>query len=418
MREVVVVGASLAGLRAVESLRTSGFDGSITIIGDERHHPYDRPPLSKRLLAGDWEADRIALRRPDDVAALDVTWRLDSRAVGLDIPGRRVLFADGSAERFEGAILATGSRPNKLPGQDEVPGVVVLRSLDDALDLRERISGGGRRVVVIGAGFIGLEVAATARTLGNEVLVLEGAPAPLIRGLGAQMGAAIAAVHADHGVEVRCGVAIEALQPGAVLIDGGWHEPADVVVVGIGVTPATEWLADSGLEIRDGVVCGPDLNVGAPLIYAAGDIVRWYNALFEEEMRVEHWTNAAEQGALAATNLLAEATGQRTTPYAPVPFFWSEQYDRRVQFLGRASADDDVRIVSGSVAARQFVALYGSRGRLRGVLGLNAPRQVMPFRALLLDRISWDEALRRFAAQLLYERSTGMRVARTSLWRV
>ncbi len=400
MRDVVVVGASLAGLRAVESLRTSGFDGSITIVGDERHHPYDRPPLSKRLLAGDWEADRIALRRPDDVAALDVTWRLDSKAVGLDIPGRRVLFADGSAERFEGAILATGSRPNKLPGQDEVPGVVVLRSLDDALDLRERISGGGRRVVVIGAGFIGLEVAATARTLGNEVLVLEGAPAPLIRGLGAQMGAAIAAVHADHGVEVRCGVTIEALQPGAVLIDGGWHEPADVVVVGIGVTPATEWLADSGLEIRDGVVCGPDLNVGAPLIYAAGDIVRWYNTLFEEEMRVEHWTNAAEQGALAATNLLAEATGQRTTPYAPVPFFWSEQYDRRVQFLGRASADDDVRIVSGSVAARQFVALYGSRGRLRGVLGLNAPRQVMPFRALLLDRISWDEALA-FAASLV-----------------
>jgi NADPH-dependent 2,4-dienoyl-CoA reductase/sulfur reductase-like enzyme len=393
MREVVVVGASLAGLRAVESLRTSGFDGSITIIGDERHHPYDRPPLSKRLLAGDWEADRIALRKPDDVAALDVTWRLDSTAVGLDIPGRQVLMADGSPERFEGAILATGSRPKKLPGQDDVPGVVVLRSLDDALDLRQRIAGGGRRVVVIGAGFIGLEVAATARTLGNEVLVLEGAQAPLIRGLGAQMGAAIAAVHADHGVEVRTGVTIEALQPGAVLIDGGWHEPADVVVVGIGVTPATEWLADSGLEIRDGLVCAADLNVGAPLVYAAGDMVRWYNTLFEEEMRVEHWTNAAEQGALAATNLLAEATGQRTAPYAPVPFFWSEQYDRRVQFLGRASADDDVRIVSGSVAARQFVALYGNRGRLRGVLGLNAPRQVMPFRTLLLERVSWDDAL-------------------------
>jgi NADPH-dependent 2,4-dienoyl-CoA reductase/sulfur reductase-like enzyme len=178
-----------------------------------------------------------------------------------------------------------------------------------------------------------------------------------------------------------------------VLIDGGWHEPADVVVVGIGVTPTTDWLADSGLEIRDGVVCGPDLNTGVPLLYAAGDIVRWYNPLFEEEMRVEHWTNAAEQGALAAANLLAEATGQRTAPYAAVPFFWSDQYDRRIQFLGRASGDDEVQVVVGSVAARQFVALYGNRGRLHGVLGLNSPRQVMPFRSLLLERISWDDAL-------------------------
>jgi NADPH-dependent 2,4-dienoyl-CoA reductase/sulfur reductase-like enzyme len=165
------------------------------------------------------------------------------------------------------------------------------------------------------------------------------------------------------------------------------------VVVGIGVTPATDWLASSGLTLRDGVVCGSDLNTGVPLVYAAGDIVRWYNPLFDEEMRVEHWTNAAEQGALAATNLLAEATGQRTAPYAPVPFFWSDQYDRRIQFLGRASGDDEVQVVSGSVAARQFVALYGSGGRLRGVLGLNAPKQVMPFRSLLLDRITWDDAL-------------------------
>ena len=393
MRDVVVVGASLAGLRAAESLRTAGFDGSITVIGDERHMPYDRPPLSKRLLAGDWEVDRIALRKPDDIASLDVNWRLSTRAVALDVAQRRVELAGGEHVRFEGAILATGSRPRTLPAQEGLPDVVVLRSVDEALDLRERIAGGGKRVVVVGAGFIGLEVAATARKLGNEVLVLEGASAPLIRGLGAAMGAAIAAVHGDHGVEVRCGVTIEGLQPGAVLIDGGWHEPADVVVVGIGVTPTTDWLASSGLTLRDGVVCGSDLNTGVPLVYAAGDIVRWYNPLFDEEMRVEHWTNAAEQGALAATNLLAEATGQRTAPYAPVPFFWSDQYDRRIQFLGRASGDDEVQVVSGSVAARQFVALYGSGGRLRGVLGLNAPKQVMPFRSLLLDRITWEDAL-------------------------
>jgi len=393
MRDVVVVGASLAGLRAAESLRTAGFDGSITVIGDERHMPYDRPPLSKRLLAGDWEVDRISLRKPEDIASLDVDWRLSTRAVALDVAQRRVELAGGEHVRFEGAILATGSRPRTLPAQEGLPDVLLLRSVDEALDLRERIAGGGKRVVVVGAGFIGLEVAATARKLGNEVLVLEGASAPLIRGLGAAMGAAIAAVHGDHGVEVRCGVTIEGLQPGAVLIDGGWHEPADVVVVGIGVTPATDWLTSSGLTLRDGVVCGSDLNTGVPLVYAAGDIVRWYNPLFDEEMRVEHWTNAAEQGALAATNLLAEATGQRTAPYAPVPFFWSDQYDRRIQFLGRASGDDEVQVVSGSVAARQFVALYGSGGRLRGVLGLNAPKQVMPFRSLLLDRITWEDAL-------------------------
>jgi len=162
MRDVVVVGASLAGLRAAESLRTAGFDGSITVVGEEPHHPYDRPPLSKRLLAGDWEVDRIALRNPDDMASLDIDWRFGTRAVGLDIAERHVRLADGTAVAFEGAVLATGSRPRTLPGQEGLADVVVLRSLDDSLDLRARIAGGGKRVVVIGAGFIGLEVAATA----------------------------------------------------------------------------------------------------------------------------------------------------------------------------------------------------------------------------------------------------------------
>ena len=164
------------------------------------------------------------------------------------------------------------------------------------------------------------------------------------------MGNAVAAVHADHGVEVRCGVVIEGFAPGAVLIDGGWHEPADVVVVGIGVTPATEWLEGIGPHhLATASSADPDLSTGVPLVYAAGDIVRWHNSLFDEEMRVEHWTNAAEQGAAAATNLLAESLGQRTTPYAPVPFFWSDQYDHRIQFLGRGHADDEVRVVAGSV---------------------------------------------------------------------
>jgi NADPH-dependent 2,4-dienoyl-CoA reductase/sulfur reductase-like enzyme len=393
LREVVVVGASLAGLRAVETLRTAGYTGRITVIGDEMHAPYDRPPLSKRLLAGDWEPERILLRKADDLASLDVSWRFGVAATRLDPAARTIALADGSSIAFDGAIIATGSRARTLAGQEAVPDVVVLRTLDDALALRARIAGGNRRVVVVGAGFIGLEVAATARRLGNEVLVLEAAPSPLMRGLGTQMGRAVAAVHADHGVEVRCGVVIEGLAPGAVLIDGGWHESADVIVVGVGVTPATDWLEGSGLTISDGIVCHPDLNVGSPLVYAAGDVVRWHNALFGEDMRVEHWTNAAEQGAAAASNLLAESLGQRTTPYAPVPFFWSEQYDRRIQFLGRAHPHHDVRVVHGSIEARQFVALYGDGERLRAVLGMNSPRQVMPFRDLLMEQTTWADGL-------------------------
>ncbi len=393
IRNVVVVGGSLAGLRAVETLRTGGFDGTVTVIGDEPHFPYDRPPLSKRLLSGEWEPDRVALRKPDDMGTLDANWQPGVAATGVDLERRSVALADGSTVAFDGLIVATGATARTLTEQDRFDHVVALRTLDDALALRDRLLGGDKRVVIVGAGFIGLEVAATARQLGNEVVVLEGGPAPLIRGLGAEMGAAVSTVHADHGVDVRCNVQVEGFGTGAVLIDGGWHEPADVVVVGVGVAPATGWLEGSGLELRDGLVCGPDLNAGHPLVYGAGDVVRWYNPLFDEEMRVEHWTNAAEQGALAASNLISEAAGQPRVDYAPVPFFWSEQYDHRIQFLGHASGDDDVQIVAGSVESRQFAALYGRAGRLRGVLGLNMPRAVMPFRKHLLEGVGFADAV-------------------------
>ena len=392
MDRIVIVGASLAGLRAAETLRSAGYGGSVTLVGAEPHHPYDRPPLSKRLLSGEWEPDRIMLRKPADTSALEVEWRLGVGAAALDLDGRTVTLVDGTSLAFDGLVVATGAAPRTLPGQERHGGAVVLRTLDDALALRASIVDGGRRVVVIGAGFIGLEVAATARRLGNDVVVLEGGPAPLMRGLGAGMGAAVSACHADHGVEIRCGVSVSGFAPGEVLTDTG-PVPADVVVVGVGVAPATAWLDGSGLEVSDGVVCGPDLNAGRPLVYAAGDVARWRNPLFDEMMRVEHWTNAAEQGAAAASNLLAEAAGAPTQPYAPVPFFWSEQYDRRIQFLGRASADDEVRIVAGSVADRSFAALYGREGRLRGVLGLNRPRHVMPFQNHLAARVGWDDAI-------------------------
>ena len=393
MEHVVVVGASLAGLRAAEGLRGAGFEGRITMIGGETHHPYDRPPLSKRLLSGEWEPDRIALRKPDQIDGLGLTWRTGARAIGLDVESRSVLVGDGTNVDFDGLVIATGADPRTLPGQHAHDSAHVLRTLDDSLALRAQLDGGGKRVVVIGAGFIGLEVAATARGLGNEVTVLEGAPAPLVRGLGAEMGAAVAAVHADHGVEIRCGAAVANIAGRHVELADGSTIDADVLVVGIGVSPSVDWLDGSGLTLHDGVVCGPDLGVGHDGMFAAGDVARWHNPLFDEAMRVEHWTNAAEQGAHVGANLIAWRDGEPTRAYEPVPFFWSEQYDRRIQFLGRPAGDDEVRLVAGSVEDRQFAALYGSGGRLRGVLGLNMPRLVMPFRQHLAQRISFDEAL-------------------------
>ena len=399
LERVVVVGASLAGLRAAETLRQHDVATSIVVVGDEVHRPYDRPPLSKKLLSGEWEPDRIHLRQPDVFDDLDVEWRLGAAATALDVQRRVLTLADGSVLAFDGLVIATGAHPRRLADQDAFDHVHELRTLDDALGLRSEIVGGGRRVVVIGAGFIGLEAAATAKALGNDVVVLEGAAAPLIRGLGTEMGEAIAELHRAHGVEVRCGVFIEGLTADGVRLVGGEIVPADAIVVGIGVTPNTHWLEGSGLRLRDGVVCDANLNAldvsGAvvPGVFAAGDVARWPNGLFDEEMRVEHWTNAAEQGAHVATNLRRLATGEPFEPYEPLPFFWSDQFEHRIQFLGRAAPDDEVQVVAGSVADAKFLALYGRDGRLHGALGVNAPRWVMPTRKLFLERASWDEAV-------------------------
>ncbi len=410
LERVVIVGASLAGLRAAETLRQRAFAGDVVVVGAESHRPYDRPPLSKKLLSGEWDPDRIHLRQPESFDELDVRWELGVAAERLDLADRTLVLADGRSLEFDGMIIATGAAPKHIGDHGPYPHVHVLRSLDDALAVRARLAGGGRRVVVIGAGFIGLEVAATAVQLGNDVVVLEGAPAPLIRGLGAEMGAAIGLMHTARGVDLRCGVAVEGFTDDGVLtrpMDDSAAEgelvPADLVVVGVGVTPSTGWLEGSGIELRDGIVCDEHLRVRlAPTgsgintidtLFAAGDVVRWPNVLLGHEMRVEHWTNAAEQGAHAASNLCAVAAGEPLVPYAPVPFFWSDQFEHRIQFLGHAMPDDEVRIVAGSIEEGKFLALYGGGGRLHGALGVNAPRWVMPTRRLLLEAMPWEEAL-------------------------
>jgi NADPH-dependent 2,4-dienoyl-CoA reductase/sulfur reductase-like enzyme len=399
---VVIVGASLAGLRAAETLRTEGFEGAIVVVGAESHLPYDRPPLSKKLLSGEWEAERIVLRKPDAYDDLRFDFRLGRRATALDLTKRVVTLDDASTIAFDGLVIATGASCRRLPNQPDLTNVFTLRTLDDALHLRTALQHGSPKVAVIGAGFIGAEVAATAKTLGCEVTIVEALPVPLVRALGPSMGSACAEIHRDHDVSVRLGVGVLHLEgtrsvEGVRLADGSLVD-ADVVVVGIGVVPVTDWLEGSGLELRDGVVCDEFLSCGAPGVYAAGDLVRWPNALYGEEMRVEHWSNASEQGGIAAKNLLAERRGADRTAYAPVPFFWSDQYDRRIQFLGRASADDSVEVVTGSIADRSFVALYHRDGRFRGVLGMNQPKAVMGYRKLLEAAAGIDEALERARA--------------------
>ena len=391
MNDIVIAGASLAGARAAETLREEGFGGSIRILGEEDRPPYDRPPLSKQVLAGEWDADRATIPVPVD--DLDVEWLLGRRASSLDVADRRIGLDGGDALDFDGLVIATGARPRRLPGTEGLAGVHVVRTLDDSLGLRADLDAAPDRVVVIGAGFIGAEVAATCRGLGLAVTMIEAMPVPLVRALGEEMGAACAEIHRDHGVDLRLGVGVAGLRGDqrveAVELADGTVVPADVVVVGIGVVPNTEWLEGSGLTIADGVVCD-ETCLAAPGIVAAGDVARWPNPRFGVDMRVEHWDNALDQGAAAARRLLA---GDDGVPYAPVPWFWSDQYDRKIQLVGRPAPDDEVRVVVGSVEERRFVALYGRAGRLVGVLGMNRPRHVMQFRMKIEDGITWDDAL-------------------------
>jgi 3-phenylpropionate/trans-cinnamate dioxygenase ferredoxin reductase subunit len=397
MERIVIAGASLAGVRAAEELRTQGFDGTITIVGEEARQPYDRPPLSKQVLAGEWDEERIALRTAagplDD---LDIEWCLGTRATGLDLAAREVQLGGGDRVRFDGLVIATGASPRRLPGTDHLEGVQTLRSLDDSLAVRAAIGDGLERLAVVGFGFIGAEVAATCRSRGVEVTIIEALPVPLERGLGSTMGAVCADLHRDHGVDVRLGVGVMGIDAGSddrverVRLSDGSAVETDLVVVGIGVAPNTDWLEGSGLELDNGVVCDAT-TLAAPGVVAAGDVARWYNARFDEVMRVEHWDNAVEMGAHAARRLLAgEGPGEQ---YTPVPWFWSDQFDRKIQLAGLAAADDDVTVVAGSIEERKFVALYGRANRLVGVLGFNWPAQVMRYRALIAEGTAFDRAV-------------------------
>ena len=394
MQSVTVVGASLAGMRAAEALRREGFDGTVTVVGDETDAPYDRPPLSKQVLAGEWPPERVALYDNDTLADLRLSWRLGRRAVGFDAASRTVTLDDGERLTSDGVVIATGARTRTLRGTESLAGVYTLRTLADSLAIRAEFDATPGRVVVVGAGFIGAEVAATARDRGLDVTMVEMAETPLERVLGAAMGGVCAEVHVDHGVDLRLGVGVESLSGTGrveqVVLTDGTRLDADVVVVGVGVIPNTDWLEGSGLEIANGVVCD-ETCLAAPGVVAAGDVARWPNRLFGESMRVEHWDNAIGQGTAAARRLLAGDGGGE--PFAPVPWFWSDQYDRKIQLAGRSGPNDEVVVVTGEPAERRFAAIYGRAGRIVAVLGFNRPRHVMQYRRLIAKGASWDEAL-------------------------
>lgn len=408
----MVVGASLAGLRAVEAVRDDGYAGSIALVGAEEHLPYDRPPLSKEHLAAEEPADPT-YRERETLAELDVELVLGTPATGLDVRERTVAVGDREIG-YTGLVIATGADARALPASLCPPGlagVVTLRTLDDSRHLRQLLREGTPRVTVIGAGFIGSEIAAVARKRGLEVTIVEALPVPLVRGVGERMGRALIAIHERQGTKVLLGASVTEVRGTgasaptgdgrsrveAVVLADGTEIPTDVLVVGVGAAPNTGWLEGSGLTVDNGVVADATL-AAAPGVYVAGDVARWPNALFDdvtsEPMRLEHWTSAQEQGSLAARHAVDPASVKE---YTTVPYFWSDWYDSRIQFVGIARAGEGSAVVETEVVmgdeSDAFVALYRSGDRLVGALAVDKRAEVMQYRRLIMNRASWDEGL-------------------------
>jgi len=370
-RTFAVIGAGLAGAKAVEALRAEGFDGRLVLFGAEPHRPYERPPLSKGYLLGKAERDSVFVHPAGWYAEHDVDLRLDTAVAGLDRHAHELINGHGDPLHYDRLLLATGAAPRRLavPGAD-LAGVRYLRSLDDSDALRAAFRPGAA-VVVIGAGWIGLETAAAARAAGAAVTVLESAPLPLLRVLGPRVATVFADLHRENGVDLRLGVTVAAIRPaegdpdavGSVELGDGTVLDADVVVVGVGVTPNVELARSAGLDVEDGILVDAGLRTSDPHIVAAGDVANAEHPVLGRRIRVEHWANALNQPAVAARTMLgAEAA------YDRLPYFFTDQYDLGMEYLGYAGADDDV-VIRGDLGAREFVALWVRDGRV--VAGMN-----------------------------------------------
>ncbi|EWT06394.1 pyridine nucleotide-disulfide oxidoreductase [Intrasporangium chromatireducens Q5-1] len=407
-RRIVVVGASLAGVRAVETARRLGHRGPLTLIGAEEHLPYDRPPLSKEFIGGSVVTGPPHLMDQRQlIDGLGVTVRLGAAATALDVD-QQVVEVDDMPVAYDALLIATGAQARTLPGTEGLGGVHTLRTLDDAAAIRAALDTGAR-TVVIGAGFIGSEVASAARRRGLPVTIVEAQATPLVRAVGEQAGRALAALHVRHGTDLRCGVGVAGLvgheRVEGVALTDGTVLPADLVVVGIGAAPVTAWLESSTLALDDGVVCDETL-AAAPGVWAAGDVARWHHPDLGVALRLEHWTNAGDQASHAARNMLEPANA---TGYRHVPYFWSDWYRQRIQFAGLP--DGHPQIVHGDWESDAFTALFRQGDRLTGALTLNRRGDIMKYRALISRGGSWDEARELAARRNAMTRSTPVRVA-------
>ncbi|MCV7312117.1 NAD(P)/FAD-dependent oxidoreductase [Mycobacterium paraffinicum] len=372
---IVIVGGGLAAARTAEQLRRSEYTGRVTIISDEVHVPYDRPPLSKEVLRK--EVDDVALKPREWYDENDITLRLGAAATGLDTAAQTVTLADGSVIGYDELVIATGLVPRRIPTLPDLAGIRVLRTFDESMALREHASA-CRRAVVIGAGFIGCEVAASLRSLGVDVVLVEPQPTPLASVLGEPIGELVARLHRAEGVDVRLGVGVAEVRGDervdTVVLTDGTELVADLVVIGIGSRPATGWLEGSGVEVDNGVLCDEAGRTSAPNVWALGDVASWRDAT-GHQARVEHWSNVADQTRVVVPAML----GQEVSSAVVVPYFWSDQYDVKIQCLGEPEATDTVHLVEDD--GRKFLAYYERDGVLVGVVGGGMPGKVMKVRA-------------------------------------
>lgn len=388
-RSVVVVGAGIAGASAAEALRREGHHGPITVLGEEPCPPYDRPPLSKDVLRGSREVRELGLRDPNVWDDLGVDLQLGRPARSLDLRRRRVL-TDTSETPFDGLVLATGAVPRVVPALVGHPRVHVLRTAEDASRIRDQLTG-ARQLVVIGAGFIGAEVASSATAEGVDVTMVEAASAPMTRNVGQTVAKGLADLHQRHGVRLICGttvVGVGGMQGVLLELSSGETLVADLVVIGIGADPNVSWLRGSGLDLGDGVLCDASLNAGPTDVFAIGDIARWPNHLFGVTMRVEHWTNAVEQARHVARNL----SHGLADPFLGSRYVWSDQYGLRLQAAG-LTAETEPTLLVDALAEGRYLACYEKQDRIVGVFGAGMAKKLARARALIEQRTAWAEAL-------------------------
>lgn len=394
--DVVIVGASVAGVSTADALRAAGFDGRIRLIDAEAHEPYDKPPLSKQALSPAWDADQGALRKPGHFADKGIELVLGRAADAFDAGRRQVTLADGEVVQADVVVLAPGAQPRLLPEDQMIPGVHVVRALDDARAIRAAF-GRRPRIVIAGGGFIGSEVASAARARDLDVTVVEVTAQPLELALGPDVAGAINAMHRDEGVRIEAGVGVrEVIGDGraeAVVLTDGRRLDADLVVLGLGVTPATGWLAGSGLDLGDGIICDRYGRTNVDGVYAVGDAAAWADPVSGAPVRTEHWTTAQQHG-VAVGHTIMRADAPKLPP--AVPYFWSDQFGVRLQSLGRPRGADEVRLRHGGWGSGDFVALYRKADQLVGAVGANAARTLMPYRALIERGERWSSALAAF----------------------